>query len=225
MNSSDLLDHFRTVVFDTVDPFLWGDTEIFRYMDDAYFQFVRLTGGISDFTSAATVLAAVADEAFSDLDPSLLTIRKAYKADGRELQVLNAENLPTYAPSDYGRQRLIAFDTHTGPLCALVVGLERGKVRWTPIPAENEDVQLLVYRLPFEHITDTDQEFTGVEEQHHIHLVERMKELAYLKEDKETYDPKRSVECGGRFRSYCDQVKREWERYKHKPRTVAYGGI
>lgn len=225
MNSSDLLEHFRAVAFDTVEPYLWSDDEVIRYMDDAYFQFVRLTGGISDFTSDATVVTAIADQAFSDLDPSLLTVRKAYRADGFELRVLNAEDLPTYGGEDYGRQRSVAFDTTTGPLCGLVIGLEPDKVRWTPIPAANEDIQLLVYRLPREHITDEGQEFTDVKEQHHIRFADWMKALAYKKMDQETYDPKKSQACEAEFRAYCDQVKREWERYKHKPRVVAYGGL
>lgn len=225
MNSTELLEHFRAVAFDTVEPYLWSDDEVIRYMDDAYFQFVRMTGGISDFTSSATTISAAADEAFSDLDPSLLTVRKAYRADGRELQVLNAENLPVIGETDYGVPAILPMDTRTGALRGLVIGLERGKVRWTPIPAADEDVQLLVYRLPRTHITDEEQEFVDVEAQHHIRFADWMKSLAYKKMDQETYDPKRAQQCEADFRGYCDQVKREWDRYKHKPRVVAYGGI
>ena len=225
MTSDELLDYFRLQIFDTVEPYLWSDEEAYRFMDDAYFQFARLTGGIADYTSDVTVVDALLGEEFSDLDPSILTVRKAYRADQREIQVVNAENLPVAGETDYGLVSSHPMDTTTGPLRALVIGLEPDKVRWIPIPAADEKVKLLVYRLPLEHIKEDGQEFTDVKEQHHIHLVERMKELAYLKMDQETYDPQKAQDCGARFRQYCDQVKREWDRSKHKPRLMAYGGL
>ena len=51
MNVQELLDQFRSDAFDLALPYLWSDTDVLRYMNDAYGMFVRLTGGIGDFTT------------------------------------------------------------------------------------------------------------------------------------------------------------------------------
>jgi hypothetical protein len=228
VNSTDLVDRFRSDVFDTAAPYLWSADEALSYANDAYMMFVRLTGGISDFSSEAAIVSASANDSWSDLHPSVLTIRKAYRADGKELAVLNAENDPTTREDDYGRYRNLTpmiTSTTVGALSAAIIGLERDKVRWYYTPASNEDVTLLIYRLPLVAITADDQALQEVADIHHIHLLSWMKALAYRKADPETFDRGKATENETRFRAYCAQAKAEWERYKHKPRIVAYGGI
>ena len=52
-----------------------------------------------------------------------------------------------------------------------------------------------------------------------------MKELAFLKQDSETFDRAGSKENKKAFEDYCAAVKAEAERYKHKVREVSYGGL
>lgn len=57
MKVQELYDQFRSDAMDTVAPYLWSDTNVYRYMDDAYKMFVRLTGGIGDFTTQDVAIA------------------------------------------------------------------------------------------------------------------------------------------------------------------------
>jgi hypothetical protein len=217
MLAGDLLDLFRDEMNDTVEPYLWGDTAVLTYIDDAQKMFCRLTDGISDVsTPAITQLAITTGAQWYATDPRILKIREASRADtGRDVMLVNRENMA---------QRQMRFDGHTGPIQALVIGMEAHKVRTWPVPSEAVTIELMVFRLPMETITDVDQAFE-IDEQHHLHLLDWAKARAYGKQDSEAFDKTKYVEFEGRFLAYCEQVKQEIRRSRHTPRTVAYGGI
>jgi len=87
MLSHELLQAWRESVVDTVKPYLWSDAEAYRFMNDAYFMFVRLTGGIADFGSPETEVQVSAGEKISELHPSILRITGAtLRSDGRKMR-------------------------------------------------------------------------------------------------------------------------------------------
>lgn len=213
MNSTDLLGHFRLDVSDEVAPYLWSDAEAYRYMNDAYRMFVRLTDGIADATSATARVPVVAGQPLGVMDAAILRVVSAYRvSDGAPVAVYNNPDFPRPA-------------TRTGPVTGMVIGEQDGLARWTTIPVADDTVQLVAYRMPTGFITGAAQAFTGVAEDHHLHLLNWVKHLAYRKQDAETFDRAKSDESGAGFRDYCDFVKAENNRRKHKNRTVAYGGI
>lgn len=213
MNSTDLYEAFRSDVSDEVAPYLWSDAEVFRYMNDAYRMFVRKIGGVADFTSEATQIPVVAGDSVGAVNPSVLRVMSAYRtSDKSPLKIFNGPG--SAQPT-----------TLAGPVRAMVIGEQRHVVRWTTTPVVDDTVQLSVYRLPLGTITCDAQEFTDVDEDHHIHFLDWMKHLAYKKQDAETFDRAKSDESAQAFLDYCEFVKAEHERYKHVNRTVAYGGI
>lgn len=227
MNSTELYDLFRTDVRDVEAPYLWSDDEVWAYMNDAYNMFFRLTQGIADsLTDKVTLVSAIASTAYSDLHPSILNIRQAYRvADGAKVHIISPENLSGIMADDYGVVPTQLVQNDEGEVKFGVLGLDRGKIRWVMIPAVDQDIRLHVYRLPIVPITGEDQELTDLQDIHHFHLLKWMKALAYQKQDAETFDRQHSNENERAFRLYCDQANAEWNRYKHKPRLVAYGGI
>lgn len=227
MTSADLYALFRSDVVDAVQPYLWSDTEVYAYMNDAYRMFVRLTGGIADFTSTVTQVAIVAGQATSALDPSILRIMGATRlSDGLPIKVLNYPDLPVPVTSGiYGASQAIGLDATPGPVNYMVIGMQRDVARWVQVPTANDTAQLFVYRMPTGFITAAGQPFTDVAVDHHIHFLDWMKHLAYKKQDAETFDRARSNENEASFRAYCAEAKAEIERYKHKTRIVAYGGL
>lgn len=213
MNSTELYELFRGDMNDAEQPYLWSDLEVFGYMNDAYRMFVRLTGGIADSTSAAAQVPVVAGDVAGAMDPSVMEVLSAYRmSDGQPVRVHNGPEFPR--PS-----------TRVGPVSGMVIGEQDDLARWTSIPAADDTVQMTVYRMPAGFITDHEQPFTGVKEDHHLHLLPWMRHLAYLKQDAETFNRSKSDENGAIFRGYCDFVKTEIERRKHKIRVVAYGGL
>lgn len=225
MDTTQLLDLFRSDTMDTVAPYLWSDPEIFSYMDDAQKMFCRLQGGISDSSSSTTVISATAGEPFAVVSPLILKIRLATRAsDGRRLEILNFEDLEgRMAEEDYGYRASYRLDNHQGEVRAIVVGMETNKVRLVRIPEEDQEINLTVYRLPLATLASGGQNLE-IDEQHHRYLLYWMKHLAHQKQDAETYDRGRSDTFRAEFLAYCDQAKAERERREHKYRTVAYGG-
>ena len=226
MNSTDLHDAFRSDVVDEVGPYLWTDAEIYRYMGDAYSMFVRLTGGVPDFSSAATAVPIVAGEPVADLHHSILRIMSATRrSDTKPIEIINPTDVGKLRASDYGQVKSIVMDTRSGPVRYMVIGMERDKARWVQVPEVDDIADLIIYRMPLVPITGEDQALADVAEEHHIHLLNWMKHLAYKKQDADTFDAQASARGKADFESYCALVKAEWERYKHKSRVTSYGGI
>lgn len=226
MNSGNLYDVFRSDIVDEALPYLWSEEDVYRYMDAAYRMFVRLTGGISDFTSDATVVDVVAGEAVADLHPSILRIMSANKlSDERDLTIINMVDEATTQSDDYFQLLRSIRSTQTGAVRKMVIGAEQDKARWVSVPEVDDTVNLHIYRLPLTHITDDSHLMGDIKEDHHTYLLDWMKHLAYKKQDAETFDKSKSDESEATFVKYCAQAKAEWERYKHKTRVVQYGGL
>lgn len=218
MNSSELLDLYRSEMEDIFEPYLWSDEDIFRYQNDAQKMFARDTGGIPDGTTAAVTRIEVTPAAeWYALHPSILRIRTASRSDtGRPVEVLNFEDMP---------ERRWYFDGTLGVLRAMVIGIERHKVRMWPYPNETVSVDMTVFRLPLVEITDIgDQEFE-IDAEHHRHLLHWMRHLGYLKQDTETFNKSKAEEFAMQHVAYCTKVKEEEARKRHKTRYVRYGGI
>lgn len=226
MNAGEIIDTFREDVVDVALPYLWSRDEAWRYLNDAYRMFVRLTGGIQDFTSAATEVEIVAGDPIGALDPSILRILSAQKrSDNGGIQLVNYTDLGKTVGTDYGRPYSLSLDSRTGDVHSGVIGMERNKIRWINVPAADDTVDLIIRRLPLNTLVNDTDELTDVDEEHHLALLHWMEYRAYLKQDADTFDKMKSDACKALFEGYCRFVTSEIERYKHKARSVAYGGI
>lgn len=225
MTSDELYTLFRNDVVDNVQPYLWSDAEIYAYMNDAYFMFVRMTGGISDYTSAATQITALQGVRSSSMDLSILRVRTAaLLPDYEALKILNAQDLEGLSDEDYGVLRSLSSTTEGKPRY-MVIGREPGLVEWYNIPDADYTIQLLVERLPFEEIEGANQDFTGVGTEHHFHFLKWMRHLAYRKQDTDAFDLARSDMERSEFMEYCALAEREKFRARHKVRVTKYGGL
>jgi hypothetical protein len=161
MNSTELLEYFRLQVMDNVrNPYLWSDSEIITYMNEAQSMFCRLPDGIADATTREVIaVPVVTGEIFSETHPSILHFRNATMVStGNELDIKNHTDIHKWT-------------NQTGGVTQLIVGLQDNLVRWNYTPAVDDEVNLLVYRLPLEEITDVDQDLE-VDIRHHVSLVE-----------------------------------------------------
>ena len=229
MNVRELYDQFRGDVVDLVRPYLWTDYEVYRYMDDAYRMFVRLTGGIADFTSDMTRVPILAGEAVGEYDKRVLRIMKATRqSDNGKITVINQTDLSFIRGDDYGLLRPAYLDNAPGRVTQMIIGMERGKCQWLQVPEEDDVALLAIYRLPKDKITpdiDENFDFPEIGEEHVTHLGTWMKHRAYLKADADAFDRGRSDDFKAEFTDYCMLAKAELERAKHKTREVVYGGI
>ncbi len=230
MTAQELYDQFRSDMVDMAEPYLWSDTDVIRYMNDAYRMFVRLTGGIADFTSDLSRVAISAGEATSPMDARILRVMEAYRlSDEAKIEVINQTNMTFSQSTDYGRTRPLFLDSTPGPVRYMIIGAQRNVAKWVQVPLVDDTAQLFVYRLPEVSLDpadpDMDFAFDEVGEEHHMHLCLWMQHLAYRKADADTFDRGRSDEYKALFESYCGLATAEWERYKHKNRETVYGGL
>jgi len=173
VESHELLAAFRCDVVDDVEPYLWSDGEVYHYINDAYFMFVRLTGGIPDGTSNVTTLTATTGEATTPIDPSIMRIRTARNttAQNRPMKIINVQDIDDLTTEDYGRWLSINQIDEPGRPEYMVIGEEEDYVRWVKVPDADYTIQLVVERLPLISIKGGKQRFTGVREEHHYHVL------------------------------------------------------
>lgn len=227
MNTSELHEAFRTDV-GVESTSILSDDEVFRYMNDAYRNFVRLTGGIPDFTTASVCqVPIVAGVQTAPLDKSILKIVRVTRAsDNGLVQVINAPDLGhLYRDDDYGSILQLNIDNQPGEVKYMMIGAQQNLARWVQIPLVNDTANLIVFRLPLVDITGEGQPLTDVAEQHHLALLSWMKALAFRKSDPALYNPRMGQQYAQEFTSYCGMAKAEVDQYKHKIRVVRYGGI
>lgn len=227
MESHELLSTFRCDVVDDVEPYLWSSGEVYQYINDAYFMFVRLTGGIPDGTSSATTLTATAATETTPLDKSIMRIRAARNVTDNycPVKVINIQDQDDLTTEDYGIIRSINNTILPGPVRHMIIGEEEGYVRWVNVPTVDTEIQLVVERLPLIPITRHQQLFAGVREEHHYHLLKWVRHLAYRKQDADTFNLVKSDQERNDFFDYCQMAKQEKGIRKHKVRTTSYGGI
>ncbi len=234
MKPKDLYNRFRNEVFDKVDPFLWSEDEVYEYMDDAQVQLVRILRGLADAsTPEVSQLKLKAGQKFAPIHKAVLRIRTAQRADtAAYLDLKNLEDFQTgngltgdlTRQNDYGNIASVRLDASVGEPRVLVLGMERNKVRVSPIPDKDYAVDLVVFRLPLQTLcckSDT----LEIDDQHHVHLLLWMKHRAYSKQDSETYDKGKATEFFNAFFDYAERARQEKERAEYKPQAIFYGGI
>jgi hypothetical protein len=227
-NSQELFDFFREDIVDQATPYLWTEEEVTDYADIAYRQFIRYTGGIADFTSDACSIELSVGVDLYDTHPTIIRIMEAsLRSTGREIKVLNNTDVPRLFGtfSDYGLTRDLITKNTPGQPRFMIIGMQKDLAKVIQIPVEVDFIDMVIYRLPFEHIVDGSHPLSDIDTEHHRSLLNGMKAMAYAKQDAETFDKTKSVDAEAKFRAYCAERKAEWERKLYKPRAVAYGGL
>lgn len=213
MNSTELLEAFRSELRDQVEDYLWSDSDVYRYMNDAQKMFCRLTGGISDSTSALTSIPVASGDTTATYDERILNIRRAFRgSDSGKIDVYNDSELDGYE---------IDLSAAAGLTTGIVIGMDQGLIRILPEVLDADTIELSVSRLPLNEITHGGQALE-IQAVHHMHLISWMGRLAHMKMDAETFDKKKSAEFERVFRDYCAEVKGEKATREHKGRAVRY---
>lgn len=212
MDTTDLLTLFRAEMRDQEAPYLFEDEAVYTYINAAQVEFCRLTEGIEDGRSLK--LRVVPGTEWYRLDARVMKLRKAYDTTtGRPVEVVNQER---------AEQAGVRFDGRTGPLKALVAGIEKNALRAWPLPSEPAEVALEVLRLP-KPVGEGDA--LEIDDQHHLPLLYWAKHLAYDTHDAEIFDRRKADDYEVKFRAYCARAKAEQGRARRQVGTVQYGGL
>lgn len=228
MDIAEVLAEFRRQVDDEAQPTLWSDAEAMGYLAFAQDHMVRAMGGIADATTPAlTEVTATLNTPFTAHSPYVLRIRSGrLLTSKRDVIFANEGDAHQIMTRDYGWSQGISFDDDdVGQVTHGFLGIQENQIRWVRVPDTTETCKLHIYRLPYPRLTDEDGPPLEVSDVHHLPLVDGMKWRAYLKQDAETYDPKKSKDSEDAFRRYCDEARKQREKQQYRPKQVAYGGL
>lgn len=220
---SDLIAKFRSTTSDTVEPYLWSDSEITDYVEEAEDEFCDVIDAVADVLT----VDYLADDVWLDVPEYVTRIRRA-KCGVKKLALFNDEqwdtNLNTY---DYGilsQRDYWETDTDTQPY-ALITDTSSRQTRMYPIPTENGSVELTVYRRPKEPLTYRGGILDVSDRQYQRCILLKVIALGYLKNEEETYDPKLAANYDQKFYATAQELKTRTQRKRRRAGTVAYGGL
>lgn len=231
MTPTDLVARFRLDVDDDQTPYLWSDDEVWGYLNDAIQKWLGTPGGgVRDASTTSIVnLTVTSGDAWLELSPLITKIRSARLAStGRTLPIISFEEL--FGMDGMANSQFPVstddFDL-TGPIKALVIGMEDNKLRTVRIPAANDTVKLVVERLSINThaAADNPQKTIEVDSQYHLDLLFGMKALAYRKQDADTFDKTKADEAEAQFVARAAKAALDKARREHKPRLMVYGGL
>lgn len=209
MTTTELLAIFRDEVSDAVLPYLWSDALVYAYIDDAQKQFCRDTYGIEDSRSFKLSVTVAAE--WYAIDAKILQIKAAYDTlTGNEIPVLTMEE---------AYKKNIRFDTASGPVQALIKGMEKGYLRAHPVPSATKTIWLRTTRLPIEVAAGDDLE---IDQQHQLNLLYWVKFRAYSKQDAETADAIKAAGYKAQHVAYCEEAMTEQGRLNRNVAVVAF---
>jgi hypothetical protein len=213
MTPKELLEFFRSQSHDEKTPYLWSDTEVLRYMNIAYVDWVREIGGLRDQTSELTQLVLPATVSVVDLDERIVKILSArITATGKEITIVNSQN-----------NEAIRRPPNAGTVQSLVLGEGESQVRVLDTPTVDTAISMVIRRLPLDKV-DVRTETFEIRDEQTPHLIKGMQAWAFLKDDPDAYDKQRSDRALTAFLTEATKARVESGRANHVPGVVAYGG-
>lgn len=175
MNGQDFIDRFRLDRDDRATPYFWTDDEILSYATEAETEACIRAKLLEDKTTAQCCTVTLeADTADYDLDASVFLVKRVTYL-GRALTETSVEAMDAQDSN---------WEARTGEPCEFIQS--EGKLRVIPIPVDDGELALTVYRTPLDPITDASE--PEIPARLHLRLLDWMYHLAFLKQDVETFD-------------------------------------
>ncbi len=202
---------------------LWSDEDINDYMDQAQEEFCRKIDCIPDTESF--VLRYKADQEYADVESVITQIRGGYSnLDRRFIPAVTIVDMQRgYNMNDYGNIFAGDWRLTKGDVRYMVTDDMIGRVRFTPVPVSDGQIQLSVYRLPETRIMDGGE--LEIPDMFRRRLLLKMRSLGYLKGDAETFNQRQADNFEVRWQQYLSQAGRDSERYQGGAHTTTYGGV
>lgn len=210
MDGATFIKRFREETMDEQLPYLWSDSLILRYLDEAQIEFCRRTEGIEDSTSSICTLIVPAGADSVAVSPKILKVRSVTVADtGRPLQISSVE-------AERGQPRLPA-----GVPSTIVLKLNALKAQLIPAPSHDMAIKLDVMRLPLSRVESPGDE-TEVGDLYDVALMHYALYRAYSRPDPDSMDRVRADFFLQTFERECARASREQGRARKGGGTTSF---
>lgn len=211
----EVLDEFRSKVFDLAPEYTWDEPTALRYLDQAQKEGAERSLILSEYANPdLTEITLVPSTNRYALHNKVLRIRPAspYTEDA------NGSRVPLKLLTE---QQVLRIDQNwtnastSGAICALVTDIEKGYLYTYPMPEVAALVKFGVYRLPMADITKTTDTLELPDEVHYD-LIWWMLHLAYQKRDPDKADSELVDEYEKKFiRAFGPKLRwRHWRFFQ-----------
>lgn len=226
---ANLLAHFRSDVDDSATPYLWSDSEFYRYIDEAQKQFARDTRCFLDSASTEMTRMPVSElRNYVNIDERILEVRRAQLlSNNRPLQILNFNELDhnTRSGDSFEQWEITSWSESTGTPRHLVLDHDSNRGRLVPAPVVADTLLLWVVRDPLDDIDDGECELEVTDRLDQVTLLHYVKYLAYAKQDADVIDPARSQSHYQHYLAGTETARQRLNKVRRRPGTVRYGGL
>jgi hypothetical protein len=226
---AQLLTFFREDLDDTATPYLWSDSNFYRYIDEAQRQFARDTRYFRDSaTSEICTMPVFANRDYVVIDERILEVTRAQlSSNNRPLQVLNFNELDHHTRSgdSFEQWEITSWSESTGTPRHLVLDHDNNRGRLVPSPTVDDTLNLWVIRDPLDPIDGDDDELEIEDRSDQLIVLGYAKYLAYSKQDADVVDPARANDELGKYVAATEGVRRRLNKKRHRTGTVRYGGL
>lgn len=171
---------------DLAQPYLWSDSELTSYLNEAEREAAVRALLIRDRSTANVCEIALADgDDWKDLHPSVLEIEYMYL-----IHPVTSQKIPVVEMMEEELNSSPSMLTAKGiPSRYIHVGQE---IRLYPMPNGTMDLELIVRRLPLADMVDDGDE-PEIPAEHHYRLIDWAARCAYMKRDSDAEDATRAA--------------------------------
>lgn len=211
----DILCDLRTKLDDTEKDYLWGDSELLGYLDQAYRVFAQETKRITDMSTANLAVYSVSAAAPSiTLSDKVLDIKRAFDAANNiEFTLKNSNEMPV-------------VNIPTGTTRYVCADREIDKLFLFPIPADAFTLTLQVVRYPLETFSlNMSNPLEFQREEYWQTMIHYAAGLAYLKDDVEVQDVQKGFGFKQAALDEMEEHRVDIERQTRTPGNIVYGGL
>jgi hypothetical protein len=220
MKVSDYIRQFRTIADDKSAPYLWEDDEIALWAHQGYYELAKLAKCIRDKTTTAVCSITIP----ANSPPA------SYTLHSKIIEIYSVKHSAKYTPMDKKNEAELDATisnwwsrTSTIPDYYLQ-DTDLTKIVLVPAPTAGGTLTLSVARLPlidlYPYVAEgTDNEPSEIRADWQPYILEYILHKAYMKDDVETYNEKKSAAAWARFLDKVDQVKRDVIRITRAERS------
>lgn len=222
MNLEELIGSFREDSTDKVEPYLWEDEAVTRWLNEAQDEAaVRGRLLLDDSTPAVTTMAVQAGKASYQLHPKIYEIAHLHWQPGAAGHRSKPVDLVTREWLDRNHPDWrVRFDFD-----AVYAIQSEGSIRMVPTPREAGTLTLEAYRLPLKPLTG-DGDKPEIHAASHAYLVYWALHRAFSQPDADGFDPQRAATAEAAFTGYFgkrpDADLRRSTRHDEPQVNVAY---
>lgn len=217
MNVKELMGHIRCdVLRDTAEPYLWSDTELLHWLNEAHNLFARRTHALTDDTDAMTTFQTEAGTASYKLDDRIVFVAEAgiVTDDGNG-------NLSYQELRDRTRVQL-RNTLRQGRPCAFTAQVSRNNIRLYPVPDDVYDIQMVVARKPLKRLVHA-QDVPEIDEDYQYGLCDYVAWKALTNNDPEGANMSAAKDFQAAWALMLRDAKRDFARLRAGPNPRARG--